>query len=200
MNPDLPVQKPGKTLERHESSHLPRKKARRLIDAGGLTLFHVAIIGLVVWSNYKDVQVWALMGILVLGMDLTYFFSPPKQRAKLDPNPESDNPALKASAGSFALELFVLLAPPLGFITWLQYLIWQHQTLSRNELMAIVIAMPAIVGLVSWIIKVRMTHCHIGIRNQTTKFIAFSMLGTWVGSTFFFVIFLIGFLMRLFQL
>jgi hypothetical protein len=65
--------------------------------------------------------------------------------------------------------------------------------------MVIVIAMPAIVGLVSWIIKIRMTRYHVGIKNQTTEFIGFSMLGTWIGSTFFFVVFLVGFLMKLFQ-
>ena len=200
MNPELPLQKPAKTAERDAPSHAPRNKTRRIIDTSGLMLCHLATIGLVIWSNRKDAPIWALMGAFVLGVDLAYFFSPPKQRAKLDPTPESDNPASLAAGESFTLELFVLFAPLLAFVTWLQFLIWQHETLSRNELLAIVMAMPAIVGLVSWIIQVRMAGHHAGIKNQITKFIAFSILGIWIIGTFFFVLFLGGFLMRCFQL
>jgi hypothetical protein len=196
----LPLQKPAKTAERHAQPHAPRNKTRRIIDTGGLILFHLATVGLVIWSNRKDAQIWALMGALVLGVDLTYFFSHPKQRAKLDPTPESDHPASLAACESFAFELFVLFAPLLAFVTWLQFLIWQHETLSRNELLAIVIAMPALVGLVSWIIQYRATHHHVEIGRQANRFIAFSTLGIWIIGTFFFVLFLGGFLMRCFQL
>jgi hypothetical protein len=172
-------------------------KTRRMIDTSGLVLFHLAIFGLIAWSDHKAATAMALLGIPVMAMDLTYYFSPPKRRATLDPKPESGDPDLIASARPFAVELFVLLAPPVAFITWLLFLVWQHETLSRNELMAIVIAMPVVVGLVSWIIKVRLTRYHIGIANQTTKFIANSMLGTWIGGTFFFVVFLVSFVMKL---
>jgi hypothetical protein len=173
-----------------------------MIDTGGLILFHLATVGLVICFNHKDAEVGATLGALVLGLDLNYFYSPPKQRAKLDPKPESepDNPAPLAAAGSFAFELFVLFAPPLAFVIWLQFLIWRHQTLSRNELMAIVIAMPALVGLVSWIMQCRAAHHPVGIGRQTNRFIAFSILGIWIIGTFFFVLFLGGFLMRCFQL
>jgi hypothetical protein len=200
MNPELPLQKPAKTAERHAPSHAPRNKTRRIIDTSGLILFHLATTGLVIWSNRKDAQIWALMAALVLGVDLAYFFSPPKQRAKLDPTPESDHPASLAAVESFAFELFVLFAPLLAFVTWLQSLIWRHETLSRNELLAIVIALPALVGLVSWVIQYRATHRHVGISAQTDRFIAFSTLGIWIMGTFFFVLFLGGFLMRCFQL
>jgi hypothetical protein len=136
---------------------------------------------------------------MVLGADLVCFFSPDKYRTVRDRKPEPGDPTLAASAGSFALELFVLLAPPVAFITWLLILIWQHQTLTRNELLITVIAMPAVVGLISWIIKTRLTRCHVGIVNQTTKFIAMSMLGTWILSTFFFIVFLCALLMKFFE-
>jgi hypothetical protein len=172
-------------------------KTRRTIDTGGLVLFHIAIFGLIAWSDHKAAMAMVFLGIPVLGMDLTYFFSPPKRRASLDPKPESGDPDTIASVRPFALELFVLLAPPVAFITWLLFLVWQWQTLSRNELMAIVIAMPAVVGLVSWIIQFRLRRYNIGIKNQITKFIAYSMLGTWIGATFFFVVFLVSFVMKL---
>lgn len=169
------------------------------MDTGGVMLFHAATVGLIVWSNKTGAQVWALMALLVLGVDLSYYFSPPKQRAKLDPMPESDNPPPLAAVRSFALELFILFAPPLAFVTWFQFLIWQHQILSRNELLAILIAMPAVVGLVSWIIQYRTTHHHARINKQSGRFIGFSVLGIWIGATFFFVLFLGAFLMKCFQ-
>jgi hypothetical protein len=192
MNSHAPAEKPA--IERQTPSG---NKTRRTIDTGGLVLFHIAIFGLIAWSDHKAATAMAFLGIPVLGMDLTYFFSPPKRRATLDPKPESGDPAQTASIRPFALELFVLLAPPVAFITWLLFRVWQRQTLSRNELLAIVIAMPLVVGLVSWIIKVRLTRYNIGIKNQITKFIAYSMLGTWIGATFFFVVFLVSFVMKL---
>lgn len=168
------------------------------MDTGGLALFHLALVGLVVWSNRKDAEVWALMGACLLGLDFVNFFSPPKRKAILDPKPESDIPVPIAAIESFAFELFVLFAPPLAFCTWLQFLIWRHQMLSRNELLAIVIAMPAVVGLVTWMMKNRSTN-HVGISKQSDRFIGFSMLGIWIGATFFFVVFLGAFLMKCFQ-
>jgi hypothetical protein len=196
MNPDLPTEEHVKTHERHVPSHLPGNKLRRMVDTSAVIVVHLAIVGLVVWTIQKQAEVLAVLGIFVLIADLACFFSPDKYRTVRDRKPESGDPAPTASVGSFALELFVLLAPPIAFITWLQFLIWQHQTLTRNELIVVVIAMPAIVGLVSWIIKARMTRRHVGIVNQTTKFIAFSMLGTWILSTFFFVLFLGALLMK----
>lgn len=197
MKADSPAKKPANTLEPHAPSHTPGNKTRRVIDTGGLVLFHIAIVGAAAWSIRSP---WmAVVAGLVVVIDLSYFFNPPKQRAKLDPLPDTGDPAQTANIGSFALELFVLLAPPLLFVAWLQFLIWQHQTLSRNELLAIVIGIPAVAGLVSWIIQVRMTRHHVGIANQTTKYIASFMLGTWIGATFFFVVFLGALLMKLFE-
>ena len=199
MKANLPAGKSPHTIVWEVPAHLPGNKTRRNVDTGGLVLFQAAMLGLIAWSDHKAAAAMALLGIPILGMDLVYYFSPPKQRAIRDPKPELEHPAQIASIGSFALELIVLLAPPVAFITWLLFLVWQHQMLTRNELMIVVIALPAIVGLVSWIIKIRMTRYHVGIKNQATEFIAFSMLGTWIGSTFFFIVFLICFLMKLFQ-
>ena len=199
MNSHSPVEKPARPQEHGAPSHSPGNKARRTIDTGGLISFHIAILGLIAWSDHKAATAMVLLGIPIVGMDLTYFFSPPKRRATLDPKPEPGDPAQTAPIKTFALELFVLLAPPVAFITWFLFLVWQRQTLSRNELLAIVIAMPFVVGLVSWIIKVRMTRYNIGIKNQTTKFIAFTMLGMWIGAAFFFIVFLTGFVMKLLE-
>jgi hypothetical protein len=199
MNPDPPIEKPAKVHERHAASHAPRNNTRRAMDTGGLALFHLALVGLVVWSKGIDVKVLALMGAGLLGLDFVNFFSPPKRKAILDPKLESDNPVSIAAIESFAFELFVLFAPPLVFCIWLQFLVWRHRMLSRNELLAIMIAMPVVVGLVTWIMKYRSTNHRVGISKQSDRFIGFSILGIWIGATFFFVVFLGAFLMKCFQ-
>lgn len=198
MKSDSPTETPAKTLERHAPPHSPGNQTRRVVDISGLALFHVAIVGVAAWS-IRNPWVAVFAGMIVVG-DISFFFNPPKRRPKLDPLPGADDPAQAASIGSFALELFVLLAPPLLFVAWLQVLIWQHQTLSAIGLSAIVIAIPAFAALATWIIKVRTTQdiAREGA-NQNSKFIASVMLGTWIGSTFFFVVFLVALLMKLLE-
>lgn len=169
---------------------------RRVIDTTGLFLFHVAILALIAWSDRKQASGIALFAVLVLGVDLTYFFSPPKQRPHLEPKPDTQTPLQQVQIKSFALELLVLLAPPLVLISWFLFLVWTHQTLNLAELMAMLIAMPVVVWLVSAVMKTRMTRHHVGVINQTTKFIAYSMLATWIGSTFLFVLLLVSLICR----
>jgi hypothetical protein len=188
-----PAENPAHAVERH----LPGNKTRRVFDTGGVVVFQIAIFGLFAWSYHQAAQALAIAGGLFLMVDMICFFIPPKRRPKLDPLPGQENLAQTVSTRSFAFELFVLLAPPVLFIAWLQFLIWQHQTLSRNELVGIVIGIPAVAGLISWIIKVRMTNHHVGVVNQTNKFTAYFMLGIWIGSTFLFVVFLGALVMKL---
>ena len=199
MNSPASMDKPAGALKPEPPWHSSGNRTRRAIDTSGLVLFHIAILGLIALSDPKAATAMALLSVPVLAMDATYFFSPPKRKAVLDPKPGPDNPSATASAGAFAPELLILLAPPVLFIAWLSFLVWQHHVLTQNELLAIVIALPAVVGLVSWAIRFRLTHYNVGIVSQTTKFIAWSMLGTWIGATFFFVVFLGAFLMKLFE-
>ncbi len=137
-----------------------------------------------------------LLAVPVLAMDVLYFFSPPKRRPLLDPEPGVDKQAQTPRTGSFALEILVLLAPPVILILWFLSLVWAHRTMTRHELIATLATMPVVVGLVSWIIYRRMTRHHRGVRNNVTQFIALSMLATWNGSTFLFVLLVMCFLLR----
>jgi hypothetical protein len=86
------------------------------------------------------------------------------------------------------LELLVLLGPPLALMGWFQCLIWMHRTLTTVELIAVVAAMPVVVLVVTQIIKYRLTHRFKGVKNKATQFIAMTMLATWIGATFLFVL------------
>ena len=172
------------------------KSGRSAIDAAGLALFHIAVLGLLAWSDRKMASGLALLAIPVLALDILYFFSPPKRRPVLDPKPDVANPKPAEPIGAFWIEYLVLLAPPVVLILWFLSLVWAHQTLTRPELIATVAAMPIVVGLMSWIIYLRMTRCHVGVRNNATKFIAFSMLATWIGATFLFVLLTMCLLLR----
>jgi hypothetical protein len=172
------------------------KSGRRAIDAVGLALFHLAVLGLLAWSDRKMVSGLALLAVPVLGLDILYFFSPPKRRPALDPKPDVANPKPGEPTGALWIEHLVLLAPPVILILWFLSLAWAHQTLTRPELITTVAAMPVVVGLVSWVIYLRMTRCHVGVRNNATKFIALAMLATWIGATFLFVLLAMCLLMR----
>jgi hypothetical protein len=180
----------------HASSAPPLKSTRRVVDAAGLAAFHVAILGSVAWSGRSMTSVMALLAVPVLAVDALYFFSPPKRQPLLNPKPGADKNAQIPPTGSFAVEFLVLLVPPAILILWFLSLAWTHRTLTQHELIATLVIMPAVVGLVSWIIYLRMTRNHKGVRNNTTQFIALSMLAMWIGSTFLFVLLVMCFLLR----
>ena len=75
----------------------------------------------------------------------------------------------RSQPGRSGLNTLCLLAPPVILILWFLSLVWGHQTLTRPELIATVAAMPAVVGLMSWIIYLRMTRYHVGVRNHATR-------------------------------
>jgi hypothetical protein len=169
---------------------------RHKVDAAALAVFHTGAFMVAIVSIRKDVAIYAILAACVLGLDIVYSSYPPKRRAIPEREPKSTNPEPKPEFRTFAFEYFVLFAPPVIFVLWLFSLIWDNHTLTRNELLATIAIMPIVVGLVSWIIYWRMTRCHRGIRNSATQLIAFSMLGTWTGSTFVFVVLIVGLLSR----
>lgn len=172
------------------------KSSRRKLDALALATFHTATFAVAVSSIRKDIAIYGLLAALVVTMDIVYFIDPPKRHPVLDPEPNTADPEPKTKFRTFALEYFVLFAPPLTFVLWLFSLIWGHQTLTRQQLIATVVIMPVIVGLISWIIYIRTTRHHRGIRNSATQLIALSMMGTWIGSTFVFFVLLVCLLSR----
>lgn len=127
-----------------------------------------------------------MLALMVVVMNLFYFLSPPKRQPFLDPKRDASTPVEKIRARSFALKIFALLAPPTALICWFLTVIWAHRTLTAHEQIAVLIAMPVVVGLVSWIIYLRVTRHHVGERNKATQFVALSMMATWIGSTFLF--------------
>ena len=108
----------------------------------------------------------------------------------LEPKLGDAGPAQTDTIGSFALEYSVLLVPPIVLVSCFLWLIWDHQALNVRQEIMLLAAMPAVVALVSWIIYLRMTRRHKGVKNSATKFIALAMLATWIGSTFLFFLLL----------
>jgi hypothetical protein len=168
----------------------PWKSTRRIIDAAGLALFHIVTIGLVAWADPRQASDMVLLAVPVLGMDILYFFGKPKRWPMLEPKLGASGPAQTDTIGSFALEYFVLLVPPIVLVSCFLWLIWDHQALTVRQEIILLSAMPAVVGLVSWIIYLRMTRCHKGVKNRATKFIALAMLAMWIGYTFLFFLLL----------
>jgi hypothetical protein len=189
------MEKPAPTIKAREPARRPQKKARRIIDAAALVLFHLAVLGLAAWLRRQDLLWLALMGICIIGADMLYYYFPREQKVRRSHETESANATPSAPARSYAPELLLVWGPPLLFIAWLLALAWQNQTLTWQKQLVIVMAMPAVVGLVSWIMKVRMTQ-YPGA-NATTKFIAGSILGIWIGATFFWIMFLGGLFLKL---
>jgi hypothetical protein len=184
--------KPSNAIAKEQAAiqGAPWKSTRRTIDAAGLALFHVATIGLVAWADPRQALGLALLAVPVLALDILYFFAKPKHRPVLDPKLDAAGLAQTDTIGSFTLEYFVLLVPPVVLVSCFLWLIWDHQALTVRQEIMLLAAMPAVVGLVSWIIYLRMTRRHKGIKNRATKFIALAMLATWIGSTFLFFLLL----------
>ncbi|HEX4343781.1 MAG TPA: hypothetical protein VH255_10335 [Verrucomicrobiae bacterium] len=168
----------------------PWKSTRRTIDAAGLALFHIATIGLVAWADPRQASGIALLAVPVLALDILYFFAKPKHRPVLEPKLGAAGPAPTDTIGSFAVEYLVLLVPPIVMVSCFLWLIWDHQAITVHQQIMLLAAMPAVVSLVSWIIYLRMTGQHKGVKNSATKFIALAMLATWIGSTFLFFLLL----------
>lgn len=191
------MQNPPDPTPTRTSSVSHGKSRRRVVDTAGLAFFHAAIVGLFAWGSRDAVFVWTMLAIPVVAMDFVYLWKPEKHRVKLEPIPDPEAPSELAQMKPFALELSVLLGPPLILICWFMYLIWVHQILSQYQLAAVLVAIPVVVGLVAWIMKVRMTRHHAGVKNSATKFIGLSTLLLWIGAVFLFVILLGAFLVRL---
>ena len=178
-------------IEQHHRSRGPAwKSGRRTIDTLGLVTFHAAFFGAIAWSNPKQFPGVLLLALPILGLDILYYFSPPKQRPSLDPKPDAAAPAMSTEAKSFVFEYLVLLVPPTALTSWFLWLIWTHQKFTVHEQIGVLAGMPVVVGLSSWIIRRRMTRCHLGVKNRATKFIALAVLATWIGATFLFVLLL----------
>lgn len=166
----------------------PWKSSRRMIDAGGVALFHLAIFGVIILASPKSAHIMPIMAGAVLGIDAVLFFSRPKRKPILDPETAPAHPQKYMPLTSFAVEFFVLLVPPALLIGWFLWIIWEHQTLSRNQLIGVLVGIPAVVGVVSRIIYLRMTRVHVGIQNNATQFIGLSMIATWIVSTILFIV------------
>src|SRR5579871_6172974 len=110
----------------------PWKSGRRIIDTGGVVLFHVAIFGVFILASPRLVHTMPIMAGAVLGIDALLFFSRPKRKPILDPETGPPAPKKYVPLTAFTLDFFVLLAPPALLIGWFLWIIWEHQTLGRN--------------------------------------------------------------------
>lgn len=175
-------------VEQQAEATPPGKSSRRTIDAVGVALFHVAICGVFILASRKMAQTALVLAGFVLVIDAFLFLSQPKRKPILDPETGPPHPEKYVPATAFALEFFVLLVPPALLIGWFLWIIWEHRTLTRNELIAVLVAIPAVVGVVSRIIYLRFTRRFAGIQNNTTQFIALSLTATWIVSTILFIV------------
>lgn len=169
----------------------PLKSRRRLIDAAGLAASHLALVGLVAWADRSLGPTVLLLAVPVLALDVVYYLFPPKRKPRLDSEADIGAPDRRSEAGSFTIDYLILLAPPALLVACALFLVWSHRILTKGELLWIVLGMPVVVGLVSWLYYLRSTRCHGKVRNQTTGFLAVAMVATWIISTFVFVVLLV---------
>lgn len=178
------------TIEKRHPCRTPGQKSRRrMVDALGLALFHLAIIGTVAWA-FRLTSALKLIALMVFALDMAFLLIPPKRKPRLDDEPGKSPAVPRPDPRKYVLDCLLLLVPPAGLVGWFLLLIGAHQTLTLNQQIGVLIGIPVVVGLVSRIIYLRMTRHHKGDKGGIARFVAFSMLATWIGSTFLFFLFL----------